>query len=109
MGGAYDYELLDALKSIAKSAERAAAALEKLLPPGGQDRGADKVFSIRLSSHSSVEDRKNLTDTIRAILTEQVQASSSRQQLCPTEHTPSRGEELLSGEPDQQSGRSPHP
>ena len=40
LGGAYDYELLDALKSIAKSAERAAAALEKLSPPGGRDREA---------------------------------------------------------------------
>lgn len=30
MGGAYDYELLDALKRIADSAERAAVSLEKL-------------------------------------------------------------------------------
>lgn len=61
MGGSYDYELLNALNSIAKSAERAAAALEKLLPPGGQDREATeklvderikKIFSDLSSSHT---------------------------------------------------------
>ena len=61
MGGSYDYELLEALKRIAKSAERAADALEKLSPPGGQNQEAieeivdarvKKMFSESLLSSS---------------------------------------------------------
>lgn len=108
MGGSYDYDLLDALNRIAKSAERAAAALEKLSPPGGQYRGAGNLISVCTSRPSSAEDRKALADIIENVLKEQLQEHNSQQQPCPTERTPSRDEELHPGEPDQQSGTLPH-
>lgn len=52
------------------------------------------------------ESRKKLADTIRNILTEQVQVSSSQQQPFPTERTPNQGEEL---HPDEASRRSDTP
>lgn len=51
---------------------------KKLSPPSGQDREAIKAVGRK----ESAESRKKLADTIRDILAEQVQASSSRQQLC---------------------------
>ncbi len=61
MGGVYDYELLEALKQIGKSAERIALALEKMSPPSGQGQEAierivddrvKRMFSDSLQSSS---------------------------------------------------------
>jgi DNA-binding XRE family transcriptional regulator len=71
MGGAYDYELLDALKRIADSAERAAVALEKLSPPDKKER-----YEVKIPVPE-----KSLADTIRDILLEQVAANDSHQKL----------------------------
>ena len=105
----YDVLLLELLRRIDEKADRIATALEKLSPPGGQDRGANKTVSISASGHSSVEDRKNLADIIQAILTEQVRASISRQQPCPTGHTPTQDEGPLPAWPDQKSDTLQHP
>lgn len=61
-----------------------------------------------LGRKDTQEDRKKLADTIRAILSEQVQASSSRQQPFPTERTLSQDEELHPDEFDQKSDTLPH-
>lgn len=106
----YEANIARSLASIAESAERIAVALEKLSLPGGQDReAADKVISIGLSGSSTAEDRKAMSDAIRKMLLEKVQADSLQQPLYPTEHTPSQDGELPSGEPDQKSGTPQHP
>lgn len=66
----YEVSIARSLASIAKSAERAADALEKLSSPGGQDREEDNMISICLPGHSSAADRKALGDVIRGILSE---------------------------------------
>lgn len=61
MGGVYDYELLEALKQIGKSAERIAVALENMSPPGERDREAIERI---------VDDR------VKGMLSESLQSSS---------------------------------
>lgn len=76
----YDYKLLDALNSIAKSAERAATALEKLSLFAERVHRPDGMVSLGSPVPDSAEDRKLLADTIRKVLEEQIQTNSVRDQ-----------------------------
>ena len=79
----YETLLLELLRRLDEKADRIAVALEKMSPPGGQDREAierivdDRVKRMLLDSLPGdlrpAESRKKLADTIRNILTEQVQ------------------------------------
>lgn len=100
----YDFNFEKSLERIADSAERIAVSLEKMAPPGGQDREAIKIVGRK----ESTESRKSFANVIRDILIDQVQVSDSRQQPYPTEHTPNPDEELRSDELGQQSGTPPH-
>ena len=112
----YETLLLELLRRLDEKADRIAVALEKMSPPGGQDREAiERIVDDRVKRMLSdslpgdlrpAESRKKLADTIRGILTEQVQVSSSQQQPFPTERTPNQGEEL---HPDEASRRSDTP
>lgn len=76
MGGSYDYELLDALNRIAKSAERTAESLENLAASLEQRKGKSNTLPVWKPGFSSAEERKTLDDIVRKVLEDQVRARS---------------------------------
>lgn len=84
-----------ALKSIAKSLERIATAMEKENAPSEEGQGqTTKKYFLHGTKKQSGEDRKNLANAIREILLDQTKEPlqdlehRSKQQPCPTEHKP---------------------